>query len=230
MIKKLLFSGFFIVSNFIFAADNSESKYQKAIFAGGCFWCLESDFEYMQHDKGLSNNGIISVKSGYDGGTVKYPTYKKVSVGVTNYKESVEVEYDPSRISYELLVEYFYRRIDPTDNKGQFCDKGKQYQSAIYYTNDKQKQVAEDVTKKLKEEFKNHNQQVYTQILPSTEFYKAEKYHQNYHHKNPKRYCYYRTGCGRDATVNKVWKDIDWKYSNVVPFDIPSSYIECLNR
>ncbi|WP_043023526.1 peptide-methionine (S)-S-oxide reductase MsrA [Francisella tularensis] len=209
---------------------NSDTKYEKAIFAGGCFWCLESDFEYMQKHQDLSHNGIIKVISGYDGGLQKDPTYKTVSAGITNYKESVEVIYDPTKISYQELVEYFYRRIDPTDFKGQFCDKGKQYQSAIYYNNDKQKQVAEEVTKKLKEEFKKHNQSVYTQILPSTHFYKAESYHQDYHHKNPKRYCYYRTGCGRDLTINKVWQNIDCKYSNVVPFDIPSSYAECLIR
>ncbi|ABI83614.1 peptide-methionine (S)-S-oxide reductase MsrA [Francisella tularensis] len=229
MIKKIIYSLSILSCSLGFSA-NSDTKYEKAIFAGGCFWCLESDFEYMQKHQDLSHNGIIKVISGYDGGLQKDPTYKTVSAGITNYKESVEVIYDPTKISYQELVEYFYRRIDPTDFKGQFCDKGKQYQSAIYYNNDKQKQVAEEVTKKLKEEFKKHNQSVYTQILPSTHFYKAESYHQDYHHKNPKRYCYYRTGCGRDLTINKVWQNIDCKYSNVVPFDIPSSYAECLIR
>ena len=229
--KKIICIIFVLSCSLGFSTDKNEKpQYQKAIFAGGCFWCLESDFEYMQHDKGLSNNGIISVTSGYDGGKIKDPNYKLVSAGITNYKESVKVVYDPARISYKLLVEYFYRRIDPTDNKGQFCDKGEQCQSAIYYTNDKQKQIVDDVTNKLKEEFKDHNQKVYTKILPSTEFYKAEKYHQKYHDKNPKRYCYYRTACSRDVTVNKVWKNIDWNYSNVVPFDIPSSYAACLTR
>nr|AAV29802.1 NT02FT0253 [synthetic construct] len=229
MIKKIIYSLSILSCSLGFSAD-SDTKYEKAIFAGGGFWCLESDFEYMQKHQDLSHNGIIKVISGYDGGLQKDPTYKTVSAGITNYKESVEVIYDPTKISYQELVEYFYRRIDPTDFKGQFCDKGKQYQSAIYYNNDKQKHVAEEVTKKLKEEFKKHNQSVYTQILPSTHFYKAESYHQDYHHKNPKRYCYYRTGCGRDLTINKVWQNIDWKYSNVVPFDIPSSYAECLIR
>lgn len=154
MIKKIIYSLSILSCSLGFSAD-SDTKYEKAIFAGGCFWCLESDFEYMQKHQDLSHNGIIKVISGYDGGLQKDPTYKTVSAGITNYKESVEVIYDPTKISYQELVEYFYRRIDPTDFKGQFCDKGKQYQSAIYYNNDKQKQVAEEVTKKLKEEFKN---------------------------------------------------------------------------
>jgi peptide-methionine (S)-S-oxide reductase len=227
--KNTILLIFFITTiHLCFASD--KPTYQKAVFAGGCFWCLESDFEYMQYDKGLSNNGIISIKSGYDGGTKENPTYKTVSAGITNYKESVEVTYDPSRISYKLLVEYFYRRVDPTDSKGQFCDKGKQYQSAIYYVDENQQKIAKEITNKLKKSFKQKGKIVYTQILPSTHFYDAEKYHQKYHHKNPKRYCYYRTGCNRDATVNKVWKDVKWKYSNIVPFDIPSSYAACLTR
>lgn len=153
MIKKIIYSLSILSCSLGFSAD-SDTKYEKAIFAGGCFWCLESDFEYMQKHQDLSHNGIIKVISGYDGGLQKDPTYKTVSAGITNYKESVEVIYDPTKISYQELVEYFYRRIDPTDFKGQFCDKGKQYQLAIYYNNDKQKQVAEEVTEKLKEEFK----------------------------------------------------------------------------
>lgn len=146
MIRRIIYSLSILSCSLGFSAD-SDTKYEKAIFAGGCFWCLESDFEYMQKHQDLSHNGIIKVISGYDGGLQKDPTYKTVSAGITNYKESVEVIYDPTKISYQELVEYFYRRIDPTDSKGQFCDKGKQYQSAIYYNNDKQKQVAEEVTK-----------------------------------------------------------------------------------
>lgn len=164
------------------------------------------------------------------GGQLKNPNYQLVSAGITNYKESVEVVYDPEKISYKELVEYFYRRIDPTDSKGQFCDKGEQYQSAIYYLDDKQKLIAQEIGKKLRIVFDKNNVNVYTQILPSTHFYKAEEYHQKYHIKNPIKYCYYRTACNRDATVNKVWQDIPWKYSNVVPFDIPSSYTKCLTR
>ncbi len=227
--KKIIYSLSILSCSLGFAA-HSDVSYDKAVFAGGCFWCLESDFEYMQKHENLSHNGIIKVVSGYDGGYQKDPTYRKVSSGTTSYKESVEVIYDPKKISYKDLVEYFYRRIDPTDSKGQFCDKGKQYQSAIYYMNDSQKHTAKAITNELKQIFNKNNKNVYTQILPSTKFYEAEKYHQDYHDKNPKRYCYYRTGCGRDQTVNKVWKNIGWKYSNVVPFDIPSSYAKCLTR
>ena len=228
MNKRILFSMFVLITSFGFA--NDKVIYKKAIFAGGCFWCLESDFEYMQKDNKLSHNGIIKVVSGYDGGVQKNPTYKTVSAGTTNYKEAVEVIYDPNKISYNELVEYFYRRVDPTDSSGQFCDKGKQYQSAIYYMNQNQKDIAEKVTTNLKNTFKKHDKKVYTQILASTHFYNAEKYHQDYHHKNPKRYCYYRTGCARDETINKIWQGVDWKYSNVVPFDIPSSYAACLTK
>lgn len=227
--KKTIFISSLLLSITAYSKD-SNSHYEKAVFAGGCFWCLESDFQYMQNDENLSHGGIKKVVSGYDGGTKKNPNYRTVSAGITNYKESVEVVYNPDKISYKELVEYFYRRIDPTDNKGQFCDKGKQYQSAIYYTNESQQKIAEEVTSKLKEVFKKVDKLVYTQILPSTKFYDAEKYHQNYHHKNPKRYCYYRTGCGRDVKINKVWQDIDWQYNKVVPFNIPSSYAACLSR
>ena len=228
MNKKILFSVFALTINLGFA--NDKIVYQKAVFAGGCFWCLESDFEYMQKHNKLSHGGIIKVISGYDGGEQKDPTYKKVSAGTTNYREVIEIKYNPKKISYKELVEYFYRRINPTDAKGQFCDRGKQYQSAIYYADKQQKKIATKVTNKLKKIFKQEGKTVYTEISPSTHFYGAEKYHQKYHHKNPKRYCYYRTGCARDVTVNKVWKDIDWKYSNIVPFDIPSSYAACLTR
>lgn len=219
-----------IVFNLSFANANTDNKYQTAIFAGGCFWCLESDFEYMQKDAKLSHDGIISIVSGYDGGGIKNPTYTLVSAGNSGYKETVQVTYDPSKISYNEIVEYFYRRINPTDDGGQFCDRGKQYQSAIYYTSDNQKQIAENVTQKLSQVFSKHNEKVYTDITASTHFYPAEKYHQDYHHKNPKRYCYYRTGCARDATINKVWDGVEWNYTNIVPFDVPSSYAACLNR
>ena len=219
-----------IIANISFANSDIDSKYQTAVFAGGCFWCLESDFEYMQKDAKLSHNGIISIESGYDGGITKNPTYKIVSAGNSGYKEVVQVTYDPSKISYDEIVEYFYRRINPTDDGGQFCDRGEQYQSAIYYTSDSQKQIAENVTQDLSQVFSIHNEKVYTDITASTHFYPAEAYHQDYHHKNPKRYCYYRTGCGRDATINKVWDGVEWNYSNVVPFDVPGSYAACLNR
>ncbi|APC96829.1 peptide-methionine (S)-S-oxide reductase MsrA [Francisella frigiditurris] len=218
---------FLLFINFSWAKS---SQYKEAIFAGGCFWCLESDFDYMRNHKELSHNGIIRVASGYDGGETKSPTYKLVSSGTTNYKESVRVVYDPNKISYKELVEYFFRRINPTDSGGQFCDRGEQYQSAIYYLDPEQEKIAKEVTNNLKAEFKKNDKEVYTAILPSTHFYKAEKYHQKYHDKNPKRYCYYRTGCGRDKTIDQVWNGINWQYSNVKPFDTPNNIIDCLSR
>lgn len=210
---------------------NKVTHYKQAIFAGGCFWCIESDFEYFQRHKNLSHGGIVQVISGFSGGSIVNPSYKLVSSGKTDYKESIKVIYDPNKISYKNLVEYFYRRINPTDAKGQFCDKGTQYQSAIYYSTPKQKAIAEAVTKKVKQVMQQEkSKEVYTQILPNTKFYPAETYHQDYHDKHPTKYCYYRTRCGRDATVNKVWRSIKWPYSNVVPFNAPSFSTGCVFR
>ena len=204
-------------------------KTEKAIFAGGCFWCLASDFDYFKKQAKLSHHGIEKVVSGYDGGTRLNPTYEQVSSSTTKYKESVEVIYNPKKISYKNLVEYFYRRINPLDPNGQFCDQGPQYQSAIYYTTDKQKHIAQAVTADVRAAFtKTKAKQIYTQVLASTTFYPAETYHQDYHDKNPVRYCYYRTRCGRDATVTAVWQHINWPYSSVIPFKVPKSSIDCL--
>ena len=176
------------------------SNIQKAVFAGGCFWCMESDFDHLK----ATQAGIISVVSGYDGGVVKNPTYQLVSSGTTNYKEVVEVTYDAEKIKYDTLVGFFYTHIDPTVKNRQFCDIGKQYGSAIYYMNVDQKNIAENVTNKVK---KILDVSVYTEILPSTKFYKAEEYHQKFYIKNPLRYKYYRWNCGRDQTIQKVWGD-----------------------
>ncbi len=208
-----------------------ENDYKKAIFAGGCFWCLESDFDYFEKHNKLSHGGIIKVISGYAGGHIPNPTYELVSSGTTDYKESIEVIYNPRKISYKSLVEYFYRRINPIDNGGQFCDRGPQYSSAIYYTTIEQKTIAEAVTAKLKKSFiEIKPKTIYTQLLSNTKFYPAENYHQDYHDKNPKRYCYYRTSCGRDKTISKVWQSVKWPYSKIVPFDVPSSIVACAVR
>jgi peptide-methionine (S)-S-oxide reductase len=166
----------------------------QAIFAGGCFWCVEHDFDEVK--------GVDKTLSGYDGGNRPNPNYQLVSSGTTNYKEVVKVSYDPFDVSYRKLVEYFFRHIDLLDGDGQFCDRGKQYSTAIYYLNDKQKQIALDVKKKLSAKF---DKPIKTQILPATNFTKAEDYHQNYHTKNPIRYNYYRYRCGRDKRIHEVW-------------------------
>ncbi|MCF6764241.1 peptide-methionine (S)-S-oxide reductase MsrA [Thiotrichales bacterium 19S3-7] len=176
------------------------AKEAKAIFAGGCFWCMEADFYDLKENNYPS--AIIKITPGYDGGTIKNPNYGLVSSGQSNYKEVVEVIYDPQKVSYKTLVKFFFLHIDPTVKDQQFCDVGKQYASAIYYTNTQQKQIALSILKQVKTTL---NQPVFTEILASTEFYKAEEYHQQYYKKNPLRYKYYRWRCDRDSTVNSIW-------------------------
>jgi peptide-methionine (S)-S-oxide reductase len=165
-----------------------------ATFAGGCFWCVEADFDKV--------DGVISTTSGYIGGRVKNPTYHQVSAGGTGHAEAVEIVYDPSKVSYAKLVDYFWRHVDPLTKDAQFCDHGHQYRTAIFYHGDEQKQVAEASKKKVAAELKH---KVYTEIAPAGPFYKAEGYHQDYYQKNPIRYKFYRYSCGRDARVAEVW-------------------------
>ncbi len=169
------------------------SKTAEAIFAGGCFWCVEADFDKV--------HGVLDTQSGYDGGTTENPTYQSVSAGDTNYAESVRVTFDPELISYQALVRYFIRHIDPTVQDSQFCDHGHQYRSAIFYLNDEQKNAARASIEEISKKFPH----VYTEIVPSTHFYAAEEYHQNYYINNPLRYKYYRYRCGRDKRVQEVW-------------------------
>lgn len=169
------------------------AKTAEAIFAGGCFWCMEADFDKLP--------GVLKTYSGYDGGKVKNPTYRQVSGGKTNYAEAVKVIYDPDKVSYHELVAYFWRHIDPTVKDAQFCDKGRQYRSAIFYLNQEQKKIAEASKKKLERRFET----IYTEITSSTQFYLAEAYHQNYYQKNPLRYQFYRYRCGRDRRIQEVW-------------------------
>lgn len=175
------------------------AQYEKAIFAGGCFWCTESDFEKIP--------GVLSAVSGYAGGIVKDPSYEQVEAGGTGHREAVEVTFDPSKISYAQLLEHYWHSVDPTDNSGQFCDNGPQYRSAIFYTNAAQRAQAEaskaEVTKKLGK--------AYTDILPATNFYRAEEYHQHYARKNPVRYHFYRFNCGRDQRLKEIWGDLAGK-------------------
>jgi peptide-methionine (S)-S-oxide reductase len=167
-----------------------------AAFAGGCFWCEEAAFE------GLP--GVISVTSGYTGGHAKNPSYEEVSAGGTGHAESVEVLYDPSKTSYEKLLDVFWHNIDPFQKDGQFCDHGTQYRSAIFYKDEAQRKAAEESKRKLEEDprFKG---KIATEIVPAGPFYRAEEYHQQYSRKNPLRYRVYRLGCGRDARLKQVW-------------------------
>jgi peptide methionine sulfoxide reductase msrA/msrB len=178
---------------------NNTEKNASAVFAGGCFWCTESDFEKV--------DGVIDAISGYTGGHVKNPTYKQVSAGGTGHLESVKVIYDPSKVSYEQLLDYFWRHVDPTDPGGQFVDRGSQYRSAIFYADETEKRLAEKSKKRLAASGQ-FNKPIVTDILPLGEFYPAEDYHQNYYKKNPIRYHYYRYDSGRDQFLKKTWADV----------------------
>jgi len=169
-----------------------------AIFAGGCFWCEETAFE------GLP--GVFSVVSGYTGGQKKNPTYEEVSSGSTGHAESVEVTYDPSKITYEKLLEVFWHNVDPTQANGQFCDHGTQYRSAIFYKDEAQRKAAEE-SKRRVEEIPRFKGKVVTQIVAASTFYPAEEYHQDFWKKSPVRYQSYRQGCGRDARLKELWGD-----------------------
>jgi peptide-methionine (S)-S-oxide reductase len=164
------------------------------ILAGGCFWCMEPPYD--------KTDGVIATISGYSGGKTANPTYEQVSAGSTGHIEVVKVEYDPAKVSYEKLLDIFWRNIDPFDADGQFCDKGSQYRSAIFFGNDKEKELAEASKKQIAEKL---GQAVVTDILSASEFYPAEDYHQDYYEKNPLKYKFYRYGCGRDARLETVW-------------------------
>ena len=169
---------------------------EKATFAGGCFWCMEPPFENLP--------GVSEVISGYTGGTKKNPTYEEVSSQTTGHIESIQIIYDPKIVSYEKLLEVFWRNIDPTDSEGQFVDKGSSYVSKIFYHNEEQKQKAQKSKEDL-EKSKKFNKPIVTQIVALTEFYPAEDYHQDYYKKNKLRYKFYRFNSGRDQFLEKVW-------------------------
>jgi peptide-methionine (S)-S-oxide reductase len=168
----------------------------KATFAGGCFWCVESDFDKVP--------GVVSTTSGYTGGKVANPSYEEVSAKVTGHAEAVEVVYDPKRVSYEQLVDYFWHTIDPTTKDSQFCDHGSPYRTAIF-VHDAQQLAAARASLAALEKSKPFKQPIVTEIALAGPFYAAEDYHQDYYKKNPLRYKYYRTTCGRDARVQQLW-------------------------
>ena len=174
------------------AAPNS--RLASAVFAGGCFWCTESDFDKVP--------GVVSTVSGYSGGRTANPTYEQVSSGGTGHIESVKVTYDPAKVSYAKLVAHFFRTVDPLDGGGQFCDRGSQYRSAIFVANPAERRIAEATKGNAAGLLKKP---IATQILPAAPFYAAEDYHQNYYKKNPTKYKYYRWRCGREARLTQVW-------------------------
>lgn len=166
----------------------------QAVFAGGCFWCTEADFDKI--------SGVLSTTSGYTGGTLRNPTYQQVSAGGTGHIEAVRVTYDPARVSYETLAARFIRTVDPLDAGGSFCDRGYVYRSAFFVATPAQRRVAETIKKKAQASLKKP---IATLILPAATFYPAETYHQNYYKKNPVRYRFYRLNCGRDARLRQIW-------------------------
>jgi peptide-methionine (S)-S-oxide reductase len=168
----------------------------RAIFGGGCFWCVEADFDKVE--------GVISTTSGYSGGTLANPTYEQVSAKLTGHAEVVEVVFDPARVSYAKLVEHFWRTIDPTTKDRQFCDSGSPYRSAIYTLDDAQLKTAL-ASRAALEKSKPFKEPIVTEIAPAGAVYPAEAYHQDYYKKNPVRYQYYRSGCGRDARLKQLW-------------------------
>ncbi len=166
-----------------------------AVFAGGCFWCTESDFDHMP--------GVVSTTSGYSGGRVANPTYEQVSAGNTGHIEAVRVAYDPGRIDYATLVSRFFRTIDPLDSGGSFCDRGYQYRSAIFVATPEERRIALAAKAQVEAEL---GREIATLILPRRAFYRAETYHQDYYRKNPVRYRFYRWNCGRDARLSELWE------------------------
>ena len=168
----------------------------KAYFAGGCFWCMEEALDKVQ--------GVVSTTSGYTGGQKPNPTYEEVSAGGTGHAESVQILYDPAKVSYEKILDLFWRNIDPTTPDRQFCDKGHQYRSAIFYHNENQKRLAEE-SKKMIEKTKKFPGPVATEIVAASDFYPAEEYHQDFYKKNPLRYKFYKYNCGRAQRLHELW-------------------------
>lgn len=193
MLFRLFIAAAFLAAGSLASLAQDENK-ASAVFAGGCFWCMEPPFD--------KTDGVLSTISGYTGGSAEEATYRKVSSGGTGHFESVKINYDPSKVSYEKLLTIFWRNIDPFDDRGQFCDKGKQYKPAIFYMNEEEKVLAEKSKKAMEERL---GREIVTEILPAREFYAAEEYHQNYYKKNPLRYKFYRYACGRDERLDKVW-------------------------
>ena len=178
------------------AAGTRAGPTATATFAGGCFWCTEADFDKV--------DGVLSTTSGYIGGKTANPTYDSVSAGNSGHAEAVQVTFDPSKVTYSKLLEYYWRTIDPTTKDRQFCDNGNPYRTAIF-THDEQQHAAAEASKKALSANKPFREPIVTEIVKATQFYPAEDYHQDYHTKNPVRYKFYRTNCGRDARLKQLW-------------------------
>ena len=179
-------------------STTSTTTTAKAVFAGGCFWCVESDFDKVP--------GVISTTSGYTGGKTAKPTYQEVSADYTGHAEAVEIVFDTGKVSYSQLVEHFWRTIDPTTKDQQFCDRGSPYRTAIFAQDAQQLKIAQDSRSRL-EKSKPFKEPIVTEVVQASTFYPAEDYHQDYYLKNPVRYKYYRSSCGRDSCLKQLWGD-----------------------
>jgi peptide-methionine (S)-S-oxide reductase len=177
-------------------AEKPAPRLETATLAGGCFWCLESDLDDLP--------GVVSTTSGFTGGHAKDPTYEEVSAGGTGHAEAVQAVFDANVLSYEKLLDAFWRSIDPTDAGGQFCDRGSQYRSAVFFHDETQQRVAL-ASRQALEASKSLKESIVTEVVAASTFYAAEEYHQDYHRKNPIRYRLYRTGCGRDKRLKELW-------------------------
>jgi methionine-S-sulfoxide reductase len=177
--------------------DTNHATMTKAIFAGGCFWCMEPPFKKL--------DGVHAVISGYIGGDKENPTYQEVSTGMTGHTEAVEISYDPAKVSYDQLLDVFWMNIDPTDARGQFVDRGSQYRAGIFYLDEEQKQQAEASRDKL-DKSGRFDSPIVTEIVAATRFYPAEDYHQDYCNVSPTRYKLYRSNSGRDQFLGKAWR------------------------
>jgi peptide-methionine (S)-S-oxide reductase len=185
-----------LAATFAGAQNPAPAATAKATFAGGCFWCVEADFDKVP--------GVLSTTSGYIGGKLANPTYEQVAAKLTGHAEAVEIVFDPAKVSYEKLVEHFWRTIDPTTKDAQFCDHGSPYRTAIFANDAAQLKAAQASLAALQKN-KPFKEPIVTEVLPAGPFYKAEEYHQDYYKKNPVRYQYYRTACGRDARLKQLW-------------------------
>jgi peptide-methionine (S)-S-oxide reductase len=178
------------------AQEKPPAGLERAIFAGGCFWCMEPPYDKLP--------GVVSTTSGYIGGHTKNPTYQQVSTGTTGHTEPVQVVYDPKKVNYQQLLDVFWPNIDPTTKNAQFCDHGSQYRSGIFYLNEEQQKLAVASREQL-ERKKPFREPIVTEITAATTFYPAEEYHQDYYKKNPLKYRFYRSGCGRDERLEQLW-------------------------
>lgn len=176
-------------------AQSSPPKTATAIFAGGCFWCVEADFDKV--------DGVISTTSGFVGGSLANPTYEQVVTGRTGHTEAVEIVFDPAKVTYRKLLDVFWRNHDPLAKDRQFCDRGNQYRPGVFYLDEEQKKLAEATKLEVQKRFAPRV--VHTEVTPASTFYKAEDYHQDYYKKNPARYQFYRFNCGRDQRLEELW-------------------------